>query len=451
MKYDHTIDTSLTTSELYQALAKYSPALFHYKPEHHPAGITIIGIDPVTHLVFTKNQLYVDGIKIACDDPLKTLEAYTYTDEKILPQLEFQGGAIGYTSYDLAFFYEPLVHQATDLFALPDMQFYLYESFLYIDHTTKECRLITSNMYSQSTRQVLQHRITEISNCIQAFIPSRKPRNLVKLDFCATHSQHDFIEIVNQAKTYIKEGDLFQVVPSQRLSAPFPYDPIDYFTALVKENHTTYLYLLKFPEATIIGSSPETLVQVNQQHIQTNPIAGTRKRGQTDTEDEQLAQDLLADPKERAEHQMLVDLGRNDLGKVSQIGSVTLPLFMQIKRYQHVMHLASIVRATLDETKTPIDALKATLPAGTVSGAPKIRAMKRIYEFEHTTRGIYAGGIGFLSHDRTLDMAIAIRTMVIKDQIAYVQAGAGIVYDSDPLSEYQETLTKAKTLMEVAL
>lgn len=440
---------NLTDTQFYEALASHTPCLFHYKKNINEAGITIIGFDPITHLAFQNDQFFVDGQQIISKDPLKTLERYTYTTEELFPDLDFQGGAIGYTSYDLAFFYEPITHQAIDFFELPDLQFYLYESFVYVDHHTNTQCIVTSNMYSHVTEAKLDLRLNEISEHLAHYQPTHKTTALTSEPFTSTLQSNEFMTIVKQAKTYINDGDLFQVVPSQRLSAPFTVEPLAYFEELARQNPSTYLYLLEFPDVTIIGSSPETLVQVSGNTVQTNPIAGTRRRGKNVLEDQELATDLLNDPKERAEHQMLVDLGRNDLSKISRIGSVRLPLFMQVKRYQHVMHLVSIVTATLNENSTPIAALKATLPAGTVSGAPKIRAMQRIYEFEATKRGIYAGGIGFLTHDQRLDMAIAIRTMLIKDHTAYVQAGAGIVHDSDPLMEYHETLNKAKTLLEV--
>lgn len=442
--------TTLTDTQLYRHVKTKQACLFHYTTPSNEQ-LSIIGFDPVYHLAFKEQLLTVNGESTPCLDPLHALENYTYTDEAPLLDLPFQGGAIGYTSYDLAFVYEPLTHQAIDTLQLPDMQFYLYETFILLNETTNTVSIICSNMYSHVEEAVLSTRLQSLKEeLIRLEQQTEYPdQALVPIEFSSSMSTAQFKTVVNKAKEYIKKGDLFQVVPSQRLSASFTQDVLSYYHELSKENPTTYRYLLSFPDVVVVGCSPETLVKVEQRNVTTNPIAGTRKRGKTYSEDQEFAQDLLQDEKERAEHQMLVDLGRNDLGKVSQIGSVRLPLFMQIKRYHHVMHLVSIVQATLLESAHPIDALKATLPAGTVSGAPKIRAMQRIYEFEATTRGIYAGGIGFLSHDQQLDFAIAIRTMVIKDDIAHVQAGAGIVFDSDPELEYQETLNKAKTLLEV--
>lgn len=282
--------------------------------------------------------------------------------------------------------------------------------------------------------------------------PSKEEMHAPKVEeltFTSNFTKEAFEAVVSKAKEYIENGDMFQVVPSQRLSSPFKGSTFDYYRHLRLSNPSSYLYFLPFDDVTIIGSSPESLVRVKKQTVTTNPIAGTRKRGQTKAEDQALAEALSQDKKERTEHQMLVDLGRNDIGKVAVSGSVHLPLFMQIERYRHVMHLVSVVEATLADNQTAMDALKATLPAGTVSGAPKIRAMQRIYEWEPSRRGIYAGAVGYLSQDGQADFAIAIRTMIVKDGQAHVQAGAGIVYDSDPSSEYAETLQKAKALLEV--
>jgi anthranilate synthase component 1 len=243
---------------------------------------------------------------------------------------------------------------------------------------------------------------------------------------------------------------MFQMVPSQRLMADFPYEPFDYYRKLRVSNPSAYLYFLDFGDMQVIGSSPESLVSVNGSRVQTNPIAGTRKRGATLSEDMDLVADLLSDEKEKAEHKMLVDLGRNDIGRVSVAGTVKVPMYLEIEKYRYVMHIVSMVEGELKPEYSAMDALKATLPAGTVSGAPKIRAMQRIYQQEPVKRGIYSGAVGYLSKNNQADFAIAIRTMVVKGGKAYVQAGAGVVYDSNPESEYFETLQKAKALLQVS-
>ena len=242
---------------------------------------------------------------------------------------------------------------------------------------------------------------------------------------------------------------MFQCVISQRFSSPFDGDPLDYYRNLRITNPSNYLYFYDFGDYQIIGASPESLVSVKNGEVTTNPIAGTRPRGATESEDDLLAKELLDDIKETAEHRMLVDLGRNDIGRISKIGSVKVTKYMDVEYFRYVMHLTSIVKGDLLPELTAMDALKATMPAGTVSGAPKIRAMKRIYEVEREKRGIYAGAIGYLSATGDMDFAIAIRTMVIKNHKAYVQAGAGIVYDSLPEAEFYETINKAKAMTRI--
>lgn len=361
-------------------------------------------------------------------------------------ELPFIGGAIGYVGYDVAACYEDIGDIPYDELELPDLEFYLYNLFIILENHS--ITLVATDSYSDQTVSDLRIKIKELEQKLEKeqVIPDIE---LSQLTFSSNFSQIDFEQIVRKAKEKIIAGDLFQVVPSQRLTADFTMDSFSYYRKLKESNPSSYLYHLVFPTATIIGSSPESLVTVEGRKVTTNPIAGTRKRGQDLLEDETLAAELQNDPKEVAEHRMLVDLGRNDLGKVAVRGSITIPTYLTIERYRYVMHLVSVVTGTLQPGLRSIDALKATLPAGTVSGAPKIRAMTRIYQCEPVKRSIYAGAVGFLSQDDTADFAIAIRTMVVKNKKAYVQAGAGIVYDSNPTSEYFETLQKAKTLMEV--
>ena len=257
------------------------------------------------------------------------------------------------------------------------------------------------------------------------------------------------MEMVEKAKKLIREGDMFQCVLSQRFSADFEGDPLDYYRNLRVTNPSNYLYFYDFGDYQIIGASPESLVSVKKGEVTTNPIAGTRPRGATEEEDQALAHELLHDIKETAEHRMLVDLGRNDIGKIAQNGTVEVTKYMEVEYFRYVMHLTSVVKGQLLPHLTALDALKATLPAGTVSGAPKIRAMRRIYELEQEKRGVYAGAIGYLSATGDTDFAIAIRTMILKNQKAYVQAGAGIVYDSVPENEFYETINKAKSMTRI--
>lgn len=269
------------------------------------------------------------------------------------------------------------------------------------------------------------------------------------MSYKSNYTKDEYMGLVKKAKTYIQEGDFFQIVLSQRLEADFTVKPFDYYRKLRLLNPSPYLYFIDFGDTVLIGSSPESLIKTKGRTVITNPIAGTRRRGATKPEDELLASELLSDEKELAEHRMLVDLGRNDIGKIAETGSVHVPVYLTIERYRFLMHLVSVVEGTLKTGLTAIDALRSTLPAGTVSGAPKIRAMERIYEWENVKRGPYAGAVGYLTKNGDSDFALSIRTMVLHNGKAYVQAGAGIVYDSDPESEYLETLQKAKALLEV--
>ncbi len=254
--------------------------------------------------------------------------------------------------------------------------------------------------------------------------------------------------MVARVKEYIRAGDIIQAVVSQRLERGFSCEPLDCYRALRSLNPSPYMYYLRFGSLGLVGSSPEMLVRCEEGHLETRPIAGTRPRGATDRDDERLIRQLRMSPKERAEHLMLVDLGRNDLGRVAKVGSVTTPELMIVEQYSHVLHLVSGVTATLRPGKTALDVLRATFPAGTVTGAPKVRAMEIIAELERYDRGTYAGAVGYLSFSGNLDTCITIRTILIKDRHAYIQAGAGIVADSQPAREYQETLNKARGMLQ---
>ena len=261
-------------------------------------------------------------------------------------------------------------------------------------------------------------------------------------------SKEQFIEKVNKAKQYILEGDIFQVVPSQRMTADMEGSPFSYYRKLRIKNQSPYMYFIDFDDYAVLGSSPESLIKAINGKVITNPIAGTRPRGATNEEDTNLENDLLKDEKELAEHKMLVDLARNDVGKVSTFGSISVDKYIKVEKYKHVMHLVSEVSGNLRNNYTSVDALISCLPAGTVSGAPKIRAMQIINELEGTKRGIYSGAVGYFSKNGNMDFALAIRTMVIKDKKAYIQAGAGIVHDSVPEKEYEETIHKLKLFLE---
>lgn len=445
-KIKELFNKNLDLISIYYCLKDRGTCIFERSSETQ--DYAIIPFDPVSHLTYQMGEFQIDGKKFSCSDPLKEFEKHVLKDEEILEELPFQGGAVGYVGYDIAACYENIGDIPKDELNVPDLQFYLYESYVVYDRQKQTCTLVVGNSYSKDTEEHLDRRMKDLERKLRQEI--KLPDLKIKpLKFTSNFSQTEFEAVVTKAKERIVEGDLFQVVPSQRLSAEFLIDPFEYYRQLRQSNPSAYLYYLDFPDVQVIGSSPESLVTVEGELVTTNPIAGTRKRGANEHEDETLADELKNDPKEIAEHRMLVDLGRNDLGRVAVRGSVTVPTYLTIERYRYVMHLVSVVTGKLKPELTAMDALKATLPAGTVSGAPKIRAMTRIYQWEKVKRSIYAGAVGFLGQNDQADFAIAIRTMVVKNNQAHVQAGAGIVYDSEPTSEYFETLQKAKALMEV--
>jgi len=297
-----------------------------------------------------------------------------------------------------------------------------------------------------------QERLDQLIRKLRESTPKfseKRPQNAVsEQDFVSGFTHDGFIEAVSKAKQYINDGDIMQVVLSQRLSVPFHAAEIDLYRALRTLNPSPYMYYLNLEDFHIVGSSPEILVRMEDNEVTVRPIAGTRRRGANAEQDKALEQELLNDPKELAEHLMLIDLGRNDVGRVSQTGTVKLTDKMVIERYSHVMHIVSNVTGQVLPGMTAMDALRATFPAGTVSGAPKVRAMEIIDEFEPVKRGVYAGAIGYLSWAGNMDTAIAIRTAVIKDKQLHIQAGAGIVYDSVPEMEWEETMNKARAIFK---
>ncbi|MGM0169537.1 anthranilate synthase component I [Enterococcus sp. AZ135] len=441
------INKKINPLTIYYSLKDDGTCLFERKSEKK--DYAIIAFAPVKRLTFQNGEFFNGNEHYPCSDPLKEVEKYVLEEDEHQSDLLFQGGALGYVGYDVAACYETIGEIPTDELNVPDLQFYLYESYVIYDKQKESCTLIVGNTYSKVGEIELAARLKDLEQKLlkEVALPELE---LSPLHFTSNFSQSEFEAVVKLAKEKIVAGDLFQVVPSQRLSAEFSMEPFTYYRQLRATNPSAYLYYLDFPDVQVIGSSPESLVTVEGNLVTTNPIAGTRKRGANEQEDEELAKDLRSDPKEIAEHRMLVDLGRNDLGKVAVRGTVEVPTYLTIERYRYVMHLVSVVTGKLKSEHTAMDALKATLPAGTVSGAPKIRAMTRIYQWETVKRSIYAGAVGFLGQNDQADFAIAIRTMIIKAGMAHVQAGAGIVYDSEPTSEYFETMQKAKTLMEVA-
>ena len=415
--------------------------------EKENARFSIVAYNPVFEVTYQDGILYENG-KVLEQDPFDYLHQVTV--KGLTSDLPFAGGAIGFAGYDMIGVYEEIGRIPQDTIGTPDMHFFIYESYLIFDHKKEKVYVVEDNIYSGRSNDVVRQSLGKVVTDLQTQAPNEFTLQALQALHFSNHIEKEvFMEMVAKAKKLIREGDMFQSVLSQRFSADFEGDPLDYYRNLRVTNPSNYLYFYDFGDYQIIGASPESLVSVKKGEVTTNPIAGTRPRGTTEEEDQALAHELLHDIKETAEHRMLVDLGRNDIGKIAQNGTVEVTKYMEVEYFRYVMHLTSVVKGQLLPHLTALDALKATLPAGTVSGAPKIRAMRRIYELEEEKRGVYAGAIGYLSATGDMDFAIAIRTMILKNQKAYVQAGAGIVYDSVPENEFYETINKAKSMTRI--
>jgi anthranilate synthase component 1 len=374
-----------------------------------------------------------------------------------LPDLpRFVGGAVGYLSYDMVRTFEELPTRRKDREAPPDFAFLLTDTLLIFDNVAQKIKVVANaHVKSTADRDVkrayraatvrIERMIARLKRPLRRTRPHRRSRPIT---FTSNMSKADFEKMVVGTKEYIRAGDIIQAVLSQRWETSLQTSSLQLYRALRVVNPSPYMYYLRVAGIELVGSSPETLVRCEDGVISVRPIAGTRRRGVTSDEDQQLERRLLADEKERAEHVMLVDLGRNDVGRVAERGSVRVDSLMHVERYSHVMHIVSNVTGRLDPSKTCYDVLRACFPAGTVSGAPKIRAMEIIDELEPTRRGPYAGAVGYFSFSGNMDMCINIRTVVIKKHQAYIQAGAGIVADSNPEHEYEETCNKARAMMK---
>ncbi len=424
---------------------------------------SFLGADPFLSIEAFGEKVVVtrDGKphKYTSDDPLRDLEnllgEFPAVHVKGLPR--FCGGAVGYAGYDVVRYTEHLPNAPADDRKLPDMAFAFYDRMVIFDHINKTV-LVAAHADSRKTDLKAEYaraceRVDDLCRQLQ-----QKEADLELTDIAvggepqpnwkSNFTQDQFEKSVTKCQEYIRAGDIFQVVISQRLQRETSASPLDIYRALRVVNPSPFMFLLRSPGVNLVGSSPEIMVRVEDGVTTVRPLAGTRKRGATEEEDRRLAEELLADPKERAEHVMLIDLARNDVGRVSRYGSVELSDVMVVERYSHVMHITSNVKGTLAEGKTALDALRAGLPAGTVSGAPKVRAMEIIDEIEPHRRGPYAGAVGYVDFTGNMDTCIALRTLVMQGQTAYIQAGAGIVADSVPASEYEETLNKAKGLIK---
>ncbi|HEY51916.1 MAG TPA: anthranilate synthase component I, partial [Caldilineae bacterium] len=395
------------------------------------------------------------------DDPLAELAAILAQRRPIpAPDLPaFTGGAVGYWGYDTVRHFERLPDTATDDLHLPDAMFLLADNLVIFDHVKHRLILLANARLDGDITAAYADAVARIENIVAQLARPLVPPVLPDVSngdaWTSNKGREEYEDMVRAAKEYIAAGDIFQVVLSQRLSRRTRADPFAIYRALRMTNPSPYMFFLDLPGVSVkgsehrlrlIGASPEMHVRLEDGVAQVHPIAGTRWRGDTPEEDARLAEELLADPKERAEHIMLVDLGRNDLGRVCKYGTVAVPVMMAVERYSHVMHIVSDVVGELNDDMDAFSLLQATFPAGTVSGAPKVRALEIIEELEGSRRGPYAGAVGWIGYDGAMDTCIAIRTIVMQDDVCHVQAGAGIVADSDPTYEFDETHNKARAL-----
>jgi anthranilate synthase component 1 len=402
------------------------------------------------------------------DEVQKLMSRYQFVSRPELPR--FAGGAVGFIGYEAIHFFESKVPLPTqDELGLPEALLMIPSAFLIFDHRLRSLKIVLNAFLEDGEIQKVYSRVVESINeiahklaqptqlplvpiaedALQSGGTDAVPVGMARRPHQSNFEPEDFKRAVHRAKEYIRAGDIFQVVLSQRFESPFSGTPLDFYRCLRFINPSPYMFCLNFgDDFSLVGSSPEMHVRLTGDTVEIRPIAGTRARGFTPAQDEANAAELLTDPKERAEHIMLVDLARNDVGRVAEFGSVRITEFMQIERYSHVMHIVSNVTGRLRGDCSVFDAVRATFPAGTVSGAPKIRAMQIISELEKTRRGCYAGAIGYFGFDGNFDSCIALRCAVLKNGRAYFQAGAGIVADSDPQREYEETVSKARAMMK---
>jgi len=421
------------------------------------ARYSYVGINPKKIIIHKDGQTTITEYNKTTEteipflDVLREMQAQ-YNMEKLPGIPDFTGGLVGYLGYETIVWFENIpIHERSAL-NVPDALFMLFEDMIAFDHLNGVAFVISNvNVVNKDNLLDLfneaHSRIDVIGETLHSDIDYQTPRRVEKSEVSSNFDQNTFESAVLKVKDHIREGDIFQLVLSQRFKRQSNVEPVTLYRALRTINPSPYMFHLKLKDFDIIGASPELLVKVQDGIVEVRPIAGTRHRGKTEAEDIALAKDLINDKKECAEHLMLLDLGRNDVGRVSEFGSVTVPEKMVIENYSHVMHIVSDVKGKLATDRDSFDALMSGFPAGTVTGAPKIRAMEIIHDLEPDRRDIYSGAIGFFDFTGAVNTCIAIRTMIMKDQTVFFQSGAGIVHDSNPTSEYNETVNKAKAIM----
>src|SRR3954466_6957984 len=438
--------------------ADYAFLLESVEGGEHVGRYSFLGKDPFLILRAADGKTTIErgGSTVGSEKPLIDTLRRLMADFRspFVPDLpRFTGGAVGYLGYGAASWFEPVLG---DLGTSPDgadaAGFMLFDTVLAFDHVQHRILIIanariTADEDLESLYQFACAKIEFLERELDRNLSKMRPAGGNGLEFRSNHTRERFEEQVRAAKEHIAAGDIYQVVLSQRFEAEVGADPFTVYRALRHVNPSPYMYFIRMNGVSVVGSSPEMLVRVEGSRVETHPIAGTRARGRSEEEDLRLAEELKRNEKERAEHVMLVDLGRNDLGRVCEYGSVRVPQFMGLERYSHVMHLTSIVEGKLADDADRLDALVSCFPAGTVSGAPKVRAMEIIAALEPSRRGLYAGAVGYIDFAGNLDFCIAIRTVIMSNGKAFVQAGAGIVMDSNPAAEFDETRDKAKALL----
>jgi anthranilate synthase component 1 len=422
---------------------------------------SILGLPARTILKAVGNTITIetDGQiveQLEVEDPLAFVmefkSRYRVAEQEGMPR--FNGGLVGYFGYDCVRYVEPRLKESVpkDTIGTPDILLMVSDHVLVFDNLSGKLSLIVlANPQDENAFDVAQEKLDELEVKLRSVTPDVAPMKLTaerarEKQFTSSFGENNFKNAVNTIKDYVMAGDAMQVVVSQRLSIPFDAQPLNLYRALRCLNPSPYMYFLNLGDHHVVGASPEILARLEGDEVTVRPIAGTRRRGYSEAEDLALEQEMLNDPKEIAEHLMLIDLGRNDVGRVAKVGTVNLTEKMVVERYSHVMHITSNVTGTIRDDVDAMDVLRAALPAGTLSGAPKIRAMEIIDELEDEKRGVYGGAVGYLSWNGNMDTAIAIRTAVIKDGTLYVQAGAGVVADSVPELEWKETMNKARAI-----
>ena len=458
--FHEVLSDSMTPIHIFNALKGQSETCFILESVDNTqwGRYSFIGIQPKMEIRIKNGKASVceEGRETSTriDNPIAFLTDILnrYKSPSFPNRPKLTGGLVGYFGYDTVRYMEKkLIHPPKDDLDLPDCHLFLYDRLVAFDHLSNKTVVIQNISRGGDAAQqyaACEAEAKRLGAYLKAFVPQpraakKRPAPVVETNI--TREQH--MENIRKAQEYIRDGDIFQVVLSRRLEVPNPPDAFDVYRCLRSANPSPYLYYFKLKDYEIVGASPEMLVNVTKGIVSTKPIAGTSKRGLTEAQDKEFERDLLKDPKEKSEHTMLVDLGRNDVGKVSKFGAVEVTSFMKVERYSQVMHIVSDVKGMLRDDKTALDALLSVLPAGTLSGAPKVRAMEIIDELEPNKRGLYGGTVGYLAFDGNIDTCIAIRTVLFKNNRAYVQAGGGIVADSVPEKEFEESENKARAVI----